>query len=1005
MAANPVSNVIRISDPDQVRPSHVVLVCLVCATLAGVFLLTGGAHRDVLHDGAVEWGADSPLRAMVEVLNLQFSQTTSKGVAIKSLVFGMGTAGAVLVLGLVLGIRPRSGDEVFSDDLTPAQAAALAEGESTLSVAGKKHVPLLAAGQLMMLAYAVWSFASVGWSKTPSYAVGGAILLGIQMIWAFVLGLGLNRTAARAAAWSLVVVCLLTAGLAIAYHAVRNPTLRASYPIGNPLLLAACLMPGILIALAVLAGAVESMVTRRGAGQVWLALAALLIAGVLMYAFGLTRSRGPLLGVLAGAGAMLFFALAGRARIVVGVIGVLAMLAAGLYFTGQSDEFSATGRSATIRLRLLAWGYAFDLAVDSPLTGQGQGGYCMLADAKAGGEDALADPAALNARVAHAHSEWMEIWADLGSIGLVLAVGAILLTLWSGAQAISRLPTLGLRWVMIGLLGSLVGLVVEEATNVGLRLPGLPAVFFTVIGLIWAMCDVDRPAWIGAVVSTRPGRAASLLAALVVAVGVGTATARDFLGARAEFEVFGKLQALEGADAVRLADRARKNRLNPQDRLVASGRLCAVLLSLSQTQQEKAFRQATQAQAQDPPDGRLLQLATQSRDRSRQFAQAGLGELGGLLKASPDFWNSGLWEHGFYRIQADFDRAVGNVEGAERNLAAAAAGMEREIRRRPYDSVLAATYASALGQQVDLAKLFEVMARPLRHSPTPSAYLNVLTQLAQNPGFNAAFGPLHDELALNHPLQANAERWSAMWVPEKLRLSAVILFSRGLPESVELELTRATEFYSLIHESAPMGSAACFAELADARYFAHPDDPSGAIEAAGRAIELTPSSQQGRYLRNVMRSRMVTYHLAAGDEAAALELLEGLIPGAVQDALPAEMGARLSRIAHNALQRDPAVLPVRFAGWVERAITLNPDYLANWEEEESATLLEAAIQAGADMRVVLEFLEGVLTNRPGGQEFQALRIQLRQALGLPDEPIPTSGAATSGKIDPPPDQG
>ncbi|MFQ5490690.1 MAG: hypothetical protein ACE5GE_08220, partial [Phycisphaerae bacterium] len=603
---------------------------------------------------------------------------------------------------------------------------------------------------------------------------------------------------------------------------------------------------------------------------------------------------------------------------------------------------------------------------------------------------------ALNARLAHAHSEWLEIWADLGSIGLVLAVGAIAVTLWSGAQAVPRLPTAGLRWVMIGLLASLVGLVVEESTNVGLRLPGLPAVYATVIGLIWAMSTLDRPRWVGALVSRRPGRAAVLLLAVALSIGLGAAVARDFRGARAGFEVLGKLQALEGADAIRLADRARRERLSPQDRLVASGRLCATLLSLAQINQEKAFRQATQAQAQDSPDDRMLELATRSRDRSRQFAQVGLAELGELLKISPDFWNSGLWEHGLYRVLAYFDRAWGNREGAERNLAAAAAGLEREIRRRPYDVALAATYAAALGQQVDLPKLFEVMARPLRHSPTPSTYLDVLTQLADSPGFDEAFGPLHDELSLASPLPVSADLWSATWVPEKLRLSAIILFSRHLPESVEVELARAAEFYEVIHEAAPIGSAACYAELADARYFAHAEDPSGAIQAAKRAVELAPDSEQGRFLQNMVRSRMVTYYLAAGDEASALAVLDELTGQADQEALDAELGARLSGIAHGALQRNPAALPKRFAGWVERAIALNPEYEAGWEEAESVALLEAALQAGADMRVLLGFLERVLADQPDREKLQDLRNRVRQAMGLPDEPGPTSRPAVPG---------
>ena len=204
--------VIRLSDPDQTKPVHVVMACLVVATLAGSCLLTSGPQQSILHDGAIEWGPDSPLRALVEVLNLRFAQTTAKGIAIKSMVFAAGASLAMLTLAFALGVRPRAGDESSAGDIPD-----LENGErATTAQPGKHakiHIPSLAAAQFLMLAFGLWSLAGVAWSQAPGFALGGAILLAIALIWSFALGLGLNRAAARACCCGLAVVSVLTAAL------------------------------------------------------------------------------------------------------------------------------------------------------------------------------------------------------------------------------------------------------------------------------------------------------------------------------------------------------------------------------------------------------------------------------------------------------------------------------------------------------------------------------------------------------------------------------------------------------------------------------------------------------------------------------------------------------------------------------------------------------------------------------------------------------------------------
>lgn len=983
--------VIRFSEPDQIKPVHVVMVCLVVATLAGSCLLTSGPQQDILHDGAVEWGPDSPLRAVIEVLNLRFAQTTAKGIAIKSLVFSIGASLAMLTLAFALGTRPRSGDEQSAEDI-PAAPNGVPTTGSTTAEQTKIHIRPLTAAQFLMLAFGLWSLAGVFWATAPDFALGGSILLAISLMWLFALGLGLNRVAARACCYGLVIVSALTAVLALWYLNERNPVLRASYPIGNPLFLAACLIPGILIAGGTVVAGIQRSASGRRATSVLMVLVSLAALVVMLWAFYEAKSRGPGLGLLAGVVGMVMFALRGRGRAIAGV--VLVVLLAGVLWWqfAQREAFSATGRDATLRLRLLAWGYGIDLAVESPLAGRGQGTYVLAADALAGGEDVLADPLALDARIAHAHNEWLEIWCDLGSIGLVLVAGAQLLTFWAGTSAIGRMPTPTLRWALISLLAALLALIVEEMFSPGLRVAGLPTVYFTVIGLIWAMSALTQPRWMVSIETARWPRVAAFVAAAALAVVPVVAGVRDFLGARAYYESRAQAEQQEWGQALELAGRARNFLLNPQRRLEATDRLCVTHLRAATAHQAEALRLTSQARQSDPPDERRLALADENRRRSVQYIQNGLSELGELLKQSPSSWNSGLWEQGFYVLLATFARADGDEAGAEANSKAAVTALERELRRRPFDPSLALTYASLAGSRLEIGPLFEILARPLRHKRPPAlGYLGYLREIGGTPGFGEAFKPVYDIIISVTPEQPVA-KWPAPWAPEMLRLAAYILADRGYYEDAVREVDRAAALYELLRESAPLGAASCHEELAECRFLAYPDQPEKALEAARRAIDLVPNSEAGRRLTRNVRSRTATYTLAAGDETKARTILGQLEPDLTDEALDAELGFRYSQLAHSALRRGPDPLPRRFAFWVERALQLNPKYETGWEEDELIRLLRVALEAGADRGVIAPFVNQVLSQRPESTGFKELQAELEAATTQPatTRPGPTS---------------
>ena len=74
-------------------------------------------------------------------------------------------------------------------------------------------------------------------------------------------------------------------------------------------------------------------------------------------------------------------------------------------------------------------------------------------------------------------------------MGIVLLASALWLTVRAGMLALRAAPSSGRRWALVGLLGALVGLCVDACFGVGLRVSGVPTLFYTVIGLIWALSD------------------------------------------------------------------------------------------------------------------------------------------------------------------------------------------------------------------------------------------------------------------------------------------------------------------------------------------------------------------------------------------------------------------------------------------------------------------------------------------------------------------------------------
>lgn len=999
-------SVLRIRDSQALRPSHVVLLALTLLTVAGGALVLSAPESTTLVDGAIEWHEGSILRAVVQLVCLNYSFPTLYPDAVKMFVLGLGAGLGVIAFGLAVWIGSRAGDEV-----APEAELVIAEGADQAAAPGgaRTHIAPLWAAQLLIALYLVWSFASSRWSLASDLALMASVLLLIQYAWSFVLGYGLSPAAARIASRLMIGVAAAAAALAVWYYYERNPTLRAKFPSGNPLFLAAALLPGILLSLSLLWERLivaRSEATRRRLGPAIAAVGALIVC---LWAFALADARASQVGLAVGLLAMVFFALPRGRRWMPVVCLPLLAVAAWYVFTQAGG---AADRSVTARFREYAWSYALKMFDERRVTGYGQGGFVLVGDSFVE-NDVLADPLPFVSRVEHAHNEWLETLADLGSVGFVLVIVGLALTIRAGMLAMAGLPSRE-RWTLIGLMAALAAIAAEECFSPGLRVSGVPTVFYSLIGLIWAMSGSQVRSPLVRISRSRAARALFGVACVAFGGFVVVVNHRDFSSALDEYSAEEHLRSGDLEKAIAAAERGSVARLNPQRALTSLAMLVQAHIRSAGMLQERALDREARAFESDPPDANLLAAAAEDIRRSKEHCAKGSERLKHLLERSPRFILSGMMEYSLLRIQAqNVARSDGGATIAEYQQNALKA-LERELRRRPYNLGVAAEYLNTVGQETPLVEQLTVMARPLRHNRLEDLYSPALQTIAATPPLREAIAPLVAQ-ALEVVTQPQLPPPGSLeaWSPELLRIAAsVAVLSGRLGEALPLIEPAALASRKLADE-APMGASACFEELAAIRFAVTPLDPDGALDAARVAIDLAPGGEDGRRMQTIARDHMVGYLLAAGKEDEAIAMLTELAgPGASQVMLDGALGTRYVELCEMALNRRyaarevPALqegLPELIAAshrWVRRARELAPEdfrvpFMAAtifWEDgDESAAgeQLRAALALRIPPEPAVGFVASCLQRKPDSAVMLAMWNELRERLpSLPESPLP-----------------
>ncbi|MEE8169966.1 MAG: O-antigen ligase family protein, partial [Phycisphaerae bacterium] len=493
---------------NSVRLSAWLAVVAVAAVFACLLLINPDDRGERLRP----WPEGSWLLTVVRAQALGYAFPARRGVEIKEVVFHV----AACVLAMI------------------AAGAGLHQRRRLSGAIRSRRAWLTEPAVWFAVAIAVSALAAA-LSHAPRGAAGGTVMRFFWFAWWWPLAACLRPRHTRRVVIGLIAAAALTSIVGLWHRSVRAPEAPLSYPLGNSLFLAACLLPALLIAgtfaLAYLRpGLIAAISNQRDARRVdeptrrghIFGLACLLATGVILWACIQTGSRSAKLGL--GVGLLVIVYLMADRNIRAWILVVMALtvgIAAGTFFltggdfvdTAVSVVDELTGRSASIRARVEhEWPYATSMFLKRPWLGDGEGGFGRLVGPYFRAKQ-LFDPMVLTADgvswESHAHNEVLELLTSLGVFGAAAMLAAVFLTLRAAFRTCERITQPLRRVWIIALTGAFAGACVEELTDVALHAPGFAPVWLTVWACLWALLRAQRASDPGNAAGTQPEASAA----------------------------------------------------------------------------------------------------------------------------------------------------------------------------------------------------------------------------------------------------------------------------------------------------------------------------------------------------------------------------------------------------------------------------------------------------------------------------------------------------------------
>lgn len=850
------------------------------------------------------------LRPLVDVLSLGGAIETARGVEIKTLAFHAAT-----VLGLALTawlsvatFRPPADDAA-------ARLARVAQG--------------------LFCAWVALALASSLWAYDAQLARGQALIYAMGVAWAAAVAYFFDRRRVAELVWGVMLIGVLGAALCIWYYVERNPFHRPGFPLGNPALLGAAMLPGSLAAVALVC---RGLPPRRW-GQVVLATAACVAQLACLW---LTGSRGALLALLAGLLVLAVVSVGPRIRWWLGAGAAATLVVGGLVLYFASYQEVAMARGAATRFRLYAWQAAAQLWQLRPISGNGAAVYPRVA-AELTANERILDPAAfMSELVEHAHNELFEVFSEIGLVGGVTLVAGLLAT---AAAAMRRAASAGESevWLARGVAAIVAALAADALVSVNPRLPGGAALLFTFIGVLWALCSRREGAGVARVTPHAVLRALVCLGAAVAAGGVAL---RDWRGVLAEAGADEAIRAGEFDRARVLAGQARFRLLDPV-RVIAARKTALEALALEADAEFAKVAPTTRLAASDPARPQAIALAEAAYIEAQQLRidVPALERMDAIAARAAERVAALLWQ---------------NDPNAARDWRTRAEIAWRQQRvRTPFD---VETNMALLRYRASLAIQLGLLRDALRFGAVDPAWVQAFAALTEAPEFEARLGDLVVAASAVGP-DSDPDAIMASAAPEAFRVGAAYSAMKGQIQTAVAGAARAEQLYAAVRSRLPTNVSLVRMEQSDYLMQSPLENAPRAAELLRAALDALPPIQAQKYeeLARPIRLRLVRALLVAGREDEARDVQSSATdePGHLDEALAtAYVDLAVAFVRRPAGERPP------LRTWLDAAVRLAPTSVLAWswqawldaESGDAAAVvarLDAAMKAGVSPEAVV----------------------------------------------------
>ena len=215
---------------------------------------------------------------------------------------------------------------------------------------------------------------------------------------------------------------------------------------------------------------------------------------LICFGFGLIMcfSRGVWLSVIIAVGFMILQLGRGvthKKLMFVGAVGLILLVCLSLpgVYSAVIERISTTVDVgyASNRARLMRWGQAATMFLESPVLGKGYGAFAMLYE-----EDVSLVGSYIAQFQLGAHSEYLQVMAEMGIIGLVIWMWLILAFLRYGFRSLTTITDGFFRSIVIGLMAAEISLLVHFIVNNLLNGDAIGVPFWGIYGLLPAVVKI-----------------------------------------------------------------------------------------------------------------------------------------------------------------------------------------------------------------------------------------------------------------------------------------------------------------------------------------------------------------------------------------------------------------------------------------------------------------------------------------------------------------------------------